>query len=335
MQYDSPGKKVWRYVSPILVYYGIAMVVSFISSFFITWQLMGSLSANADLESFTSELMMKSLEASVPVYLASGLLALPFLFRMMRRDLTFRKFVGDKKALKKGTLLYCALAGILCSLAGSILVTLSQAGEAFSGYEEASRTIFSQSIIMQVIAAGLVMPFVEEMIFRGLIYNRMKDYMSANMAMILSSLFFGIYHGNLIQGAYGFVMGLLMIFVYEKYQTLAAPVICHIGANLISVILQFLNVTLSSAIAAACIAGGCLLALYLILKLIQNQVHVGVIPNKRFIDIHGGTAQAAGPGFEKSDASGKEKQETLPQKHYTVEDYYPKPKEDDEIKKED
>ena len=76
---------------------------------------------------------------------------------------------------------------------------------------------------MQIVAAGVVMPIVEEYIFRGLMYNRMKDYMSANMAMIISSVIFGLYHGNLIQGVYGFVMGLLMIFVYEKYQTMLAP----------------------------------------------------------------------------------------------------------------
>lgn len=303
MQYDSPGKKIWRYLSPILVYYGVVMAVSMIGSFFVTYQLMGSLDASADMDSFVNELTMRSLEASVPIYLISGILVLPLLWRMLRRDCTYRKFVGDRASIKWGTLLYCALAGVLCSLAGSILITLSQVGQVFTGYEETSQNIFSQSVAMQVIAVGLVMPWVEEILFRGLIYNRMKDYMTANTAMLLSSLLFGIYHGNLVQALYGFVMGLLMVFVYEKYQTLAAPAVCHIGANIASLVLQFLNITLGSVAIAAVIALVCLGALYLILRLIQKQIQVGLVPNKRYVNI-------------------------------TVDDYYPQTKDDEEDKEE-
>ena len=175
-------------------------------------------------------------------------------------------------------------AGVFCSLAASLLATMSQAGQVFEGYENASQTIFSQSVLMQIVAAGVVMPIVEEYIFRGLMYNRMKDYMSANMAMIISSVIFGLYHGNLIQGVYGFVMGLLMIFVYEKYQTMLAPVLCHIGANMISIVLQFLNIQLDSVMVAVMAAAVCLVAAYLLLRLIQKQIHVGTVLNKRYID---------------------------------------------------
>ncbi|MBS5522423.1 MAG: CPBP family intramembrane metalloprotease [Clostridiales bacterium] len=339
MQYDSPGKKIWRYLSPILVYYGIVMLVSFISSFFITYQLMGSLTASADMKSFTEELMMRSLEASVPIYLISGLISLPFLWRMMRKDRTFRKFVGDRSALKWWTLLYCALAGILCCLAGSILITISQAGLIFNGYEETSQNIFSQSALMQLAAVGLVMPFVEEIIFRGLIYSRMKDYMSANMAMLLSSLIFGIYHGNIIQAVYGFVMGILMVFVYEKYQTLAAPVICHMGANLTTLVFSFFNVTFGSVGILAVVALICLAALYLILRLIQKQVNVRIVPNEKYIDIsidgkknnpNGANSGIYPPPQGFGGNAGKDSQT----RQYTVDDYYPKPKEHEENKEE-
>ena len=333
MSYDSPGKKLWRYISPILLYYGIMLVVSFIGSFVITYQMAGSM-ATMDMEEFTQELILRSLEASVPIYLLSGLLSLPLLIRMFLKDMTYRKYVGDKRTLKKGTLVYCILVGIFASLAASLLVTLSQAGQVFEGYESASQTIFSQSVLMQIAAAGIVMPVVEEFIFRGLMYNRMKDYMSANMAMIISSLIFGLYHGNLIQGIYGFVMGLLMIFVYEKYQTMLAPVLCHVGANLISIVLEFLNIQLDSVMIAAVIAVVCLAGVYGILKLIQKQVHVGTILNKRYIDagLDGTDGKYGehfrGHSFFDSAASG-EKSNKKQGTGYTVDDYYPKPKDED------
>ena len=222
MSYDSPGKKLWRYISPILLYYGVMLVVSFIGSFVITYQLAGSM-ASMDMEEFTQELILRSLEASVPIYLISGLAALPFLIRMFFKDMTYRKYVGDKAGLKKWTLVYCLLAGVFCSLAASLLATLSQAGQVFEGMKMHPRRSSPSRSLCRSWPPGWVMPIVEEYIFRGLMYNRMKDYMSANMAMIISSVIFGLYHGNLIQGVYGFVMGLLMIFVYEKYQTMLAP----------------------------------------------------------------------------------------------------------------
>lgn len=334
MQYDSPGKKLWRYLSPILIYYGIVMAVSFICSFIITYQLMSGLSTSADMETFTEELIMKSLEASVPIYLISGLAALPFLCRMMYKDMTFRKYIGDHTALKKSTLFYCAAAGALCCLAASILVTLSQAGQVFEGYEETTQDIFSQSVLMQITAVGIVMPLVEEIVFRGLIYRRMKDYMKATMAMILSSLIFGIYHGNFIQAAYGFVMGLLMVFVFEKYQTLAAPVICHISSNLVTIFLQLLNVKISSFTAGVLVAAVCLGALYLVLKHIQKHIHIGVILNPRFIDISSNVSvshinQDSGiyppPKTFEKDFHKPDKSTRI----YTVDDYYPKPKDND------
>ena len=149
----------------------------------------------------------------------------------------------------------------------------------FDGYAEATGEILSQSLIMQVLSAGIVMPIVEEMIFRGLMYSRMKDFMTPRGALLLSSLIFGVYHGNVIQGIYGVVMGLLLVFVYEKYQTLAAPVLCHIGANAVSIVLQLLNVQIGSAVWAVLGAVICLLLLYLILRQIQKRVHVDMIQN--------------------------------------------------------
>ncbi len=333
MSYDSPGKKLWRYISPILLYYGVMLIVSFIGSFVITYQMAGTM-ATMDMEEFTQELILRSLEASVPIYLISGLVSLPLLVRMFFKDITYRRYVGDKSSLKKGLLVYCILAGIFASLTASLLATLSQVGQVFEGYESASQTIFSQTVLMQIAAAGIVMPVVEEFVFRGLMYNRMKDYMSANMAMIISSLIFGLYHGNLIQGIYGFVMGLIMIFVYEKYQTMAAPVLCHIGANLISIILEFLNIQLDSVVTAGVIAVACLAGAYGMLKLIQKQVHVGMILNKRYVDagLDGAdgkhekhfhdhsffNSSSPGRGSDKKQGTG-----------YTVDDYYPKPKDED------
>jgi len=49
--------------------------------------------------------------------------------------------------------------------------------------------------------------------------------------LVVSSLFFGCYHGNLVQAVYGSLLGLLIAYTYEKYKSFAAPVLFHAAAN--------------------------------------------------------------------------------------------------------
>lgn len=348
MQFDSPGRRVWRIISPVLVYFGITMLISLISSFIVSYRVMSTTTAT-DANALMEELMMKAMEVSVPVTFISGLVSLPFLWRLMKKDSKLRKYTGNMATLKKPALIYCAVAGMLACVAGSILVTISQIGQVFEGYDDVSQNIFSQSFILQLVALGLITPFVEELVFRGLIYNRLKDYSTIHTAMLASSVIFGLYHGNLVQGVYGFVMGLLMCFVYEKYHTLAAPLICHGAANLISIVLQLLQVTIDSVLMAGAIAVVCVIVLYFVLKQIQNTVNVELMPNKDYIDVTAGMDNATyqnpdhysqdsmphnypyGPGgYPPGDNDGNDSQSTDDPRKYTVDDYYPKYNNDDD-----
>ena len=58
------------------------------------------------------------------------------------------------------------------------------------------------------------------------------------VAAIISSLIFGIYHGNWIQAPYAMIIGLVCVFVYEKYKSIAAPIVFHMSANLFSVLIS-------------------------------------------------------------------------------------------------
>ena len=55
-------------------------------------------------------------------------------------------------------------------------------------------------------------------------------------AMVYSSVVFGILHVNLVQMLYGFALGMMLAYVYEKYGSLKAPVAAHMSMNLLSVL---------------------------------------------------------------------------------------------------
>ena len=60
----------------------------------------------------------------------------------------------------------------------------------------------------------------------------MKRRFHIAIAMIISSMFFGLYHGNLVQGVYGFAMGLLMCMACEYVHSVMGAFLMHSAANL-------------------------------------------------------------------------------------------------------
>lgn len=89
-----------------------------------------------------------------------------------------------------------------------------------------------RSLWVSIITSGLLGPVVEEILYRGIVYGKLKKTVRPMMAMVLTSVIFGLVHMNPIQMIYGFLISFLLIYVYEKYQTISAPIFLHMGANL-------------------------------------------------------------------------------------------------------
>ena len=83
---------------------------------------------------------------------------------------------------------------------------------------------------------GIIVPIMEEVLFRGLVYNRLKAYNNEWWSMILAAGIFAVYHGNPLQILFAFPMGLLILAVYEKEETLLAPVVLHMAVNVSSIL---------------------------------------------------------------------------------------------------
>ena len=76
--------------------------------------------------------------------------------------------------------------------------------------------LYSTNIWLELAVLGLIVPITEELIFRGVVYERMKRCFSMKMAAFLSGLFFGVYHGNVSQGIYAFLLGLQLVYEKER-----------------------------------------------------------------------------------------------------------------------
>lgn len=103
--------------------------------------------------------------------------------------------------------------------------------------ETMSQLTDGKSMFFLIVCMGIIAPLAEEIVFRWLIYLRLRDYMRSGAVIVISGLFFGIYHGNLVQGVYASILGCLFAYFLEQTGSLWTSVLLHMGANIWSLVL--------------------------------------------------------------------------------------------------
>ncbi|MDE6620348.1 MAG: CPBP family intramembrane metalloprotease [Lachnospiraceae bacterium] len=164
-----------------------------------------------------------------------------------KQFITFLKtdFMGKRTAHKTISLVLCILLGITASLALNILISLASAAISGPGsildsekYEAVKAIQYSVPVWLGIILYGIVSPMVEEMVFRGVIYSRIKRFYSVAKAVIFSALLFGSFHANLPQFLYGTAMGVLIALCYAYSGCFSAPLLMHMSANIVVFLLS-------------------------------------------------------------------------------------------------
>lgn len=84
---------------------------------------------------------------------------------------------------------------------------------------------------VMLFAVIVVAPIGEELLFRGVIQHYGLKNFAPVLAITLQGLIFGLYHGNIIQGIYAFVMGIVLGLVAHKLGSIIYPMILHISVN--------------------------------------------------------------------------------------------------------
>ena len=171
-----------------------------------------------------------------------ALVTLPFLVRMYRKDkINVPEWWGKQTTVgTKETVIIAVMAFCVC-IAVNNFIMLSGLTMQSQTYEQTAQLIYQSPLIVQIFGLVIVVPVMEEMIYRGLLFRRMREYLPVIPAVIGSAAVFGIYHGNLVQFIYAAVIGVFLAYLYEHFRTIKAPVLFHIAANLTSVVCTWLG----------------------------------------------------------------------------------------------
>lgn len=86
--------------------------------------------------------------------------------------------------------------------------------------------------MVSIIAVAVVIPFFEEILFRGLVLNKLRTTMPIWIAIVLQALLFGIFRGDVLSGVYAFIIGILLGSVYMITKSIWAPILIHAILNI-------------------------------------------------------------------------------------------------------
>ena len=108
------------------------------------------------------------------------------------------------------------------------------------GASEGTAALFSGALWQQFFLMGIAAPLSEELLFRGILFERLRVALPFFWAALGSAAFFGLVHGNWAQGIYAALMGLILAWLYEKKNRLWEPVLFHSAANLTALLMRVL-----------------------------------------------------------------------------------------------
>lgn len=211
---------IWGLIKPLIVYY---------VGYYVIRMIVGTLLAGGNMA-----FLIEEGESIVNgIAMLGGCAALFPMIEEERENQRREKGRRDAEsgsAKKVSVLCYPLLAVFAASsvVFFNVLVSLSGLMERSEIYQNVAERQYAVSLGMGLFLYAGVSAVVEEVVFRYLLYNRLRRSCGrAAYGVVASAFLFGVYHGNIVQGLYAFAIGALMALAYVYFDSFWAPVLFH------------------------------------------------------------------------------------------------------------
>ncbi len=220
-------------VADIIIFVRQAKSTSNSNSFISSYKFMDNITDNLDKYSY----LITFISAAIAIFI--------FGYYYFRHKNTYEAYKLSKvfTSLKVNDYFNLVIIGAIGSVGLSRFVSMLPLDNIIGNYENTSNALLSGNIILQIVSLGIVVPIAEELIYRGLLFNGLTKVIDAKYAIFVASLVFGVFHYNLLQGTYTFLLSLILICVYMKYKCILAPIIIHACANIVAVISSYFGIS--------------------------------------------------------------------------------------------
>lgn len=239
---------------------------------------------------FTNPIILNDINlTSIIASVCNYILPLPIFLYLMNK-LEKQEIHSNKLTIKK-FIVYIAISLTLMWVGNLIGLTITEILGNLIQSEIANpivETIDSSSVYTNLLLMVIMAPIFEEIIFRKLLIDRTIKY-GKGVSILLSALIFGLFHGNLNQFFYAFLIGGFFAYVYIKTGKIIYTILLHLTVNffgsIISVIvgnsLNNMNTMANLPIADA----GIIIIYFLIYVLIVIVGVIGLLKNYKKISL--------------------------------------------------
>ena len=235
----------WYVFVPLVIKLVVSMVVSMaaagIYSFFYMSnhydEAVGAMQNQDAMTDMTLTITEQLMQYTTLLEGISALLVIPIMLFLFHRDRKNEKFLGIVPNKKASLWQYAGVIGISAVLCVGVnnLIIIGNLQSMSASYQQTTDALYSASLPVQVICLGLLVPAAEELVFRGVMFRRMRQRAGFIRSAVSASLIFAVIHGNMVQMIYAFFMGMVLCYLYEKYGSVKAPVLGHMVMNLVSI----------------------------------------------------------------------------------------------------
>lgn len=256
---NSYGNQIWYIWGPIVVKIVIGMIVSGVASAAIGAAYMirhyglsaqmtdyAQQIANIYQKDYVQILKAVTKEAARLSSYVEGVAAfvtIPVLLIMFHKDRIREKLTGFTPNKKAPLWKYSAVALLSVALCVGVnnLLIIGNITTVSEEYQTVMQGLYSAPLLIQGVSLGILVPICEELVFRGLVFQRLRMRSGFLSAALYSAVIFSLLHGNMVQMIYALFLGVVYAYMYEKYGSVKAPIFAHMVANLISVFATHYN----------------------------------------------------------------------------------------------
>ncbi len=242
---DSPFKKGFIATLKALCYVFLfttvqSVVMGFYSAFVSFGKVLAS-GGQADYDVLLNEVLDLVYANIHPVLLLSAgltLLTLFLSFHLRRKNPfaeTHLRGVGVKPAVL--SLFFGAALQVVVVV---IIAFIPLPESMIEQMNQNSELLTQGSVVLQLIDIAVVTPILEEIIFRGLAFTRLRRGMRTGLAVALSAVIFGLAHGTVVAFVYAGLLGVICALLMQRHNdSVLTPILCHAGFNATSFLMQY------------------------------------------------------------------------------------------------
>ncbi len=168
--------------------------------------------------------------------LSMYIFAFPLSYLIIRRIPKAKK-TSSRLTLEEFVAIFFVGQGVMTlgSVISNIFTNILSAILGYTVNNDTSDLILGTPVWIVILVAVIIGPIFEELIFRKIFIDRMSVY-GDRLAIVVSAVSFGIFHGNFSQVLYATAIGFIFGYVYSKTRNVIYTSLLHVLLNFLGTV---------------------------------------------------------------------------------------------------